>query len=198
VADPIALLVGLGNPGPRYSNTRHNAGYWLADAVAGRCAASFRATPRFAGEFAECRCGGHRLRLLKPTTFMNVSGRAVEALAHFYRVPPAAILVAHDDIDLAPGTVRLKRGGGDGGHKGVRDVIACLGTRDFARLRIGVGHAATRDEVIDYVLRRPPANEQAEIDQALDRVLAEIEPIIGGNFGAVMNRLHRHPDAEPG
>lgn len=198
MADPIALLVGLGNPGPRYGDTRHNAGYWLLDAVASRCAAALRATPRYFGEVGECRCGAHRLRLLKPTTFMNASGRAVAALARFYRMPAAAILVAHDDIDLPPGTVRLKRGGGDGGHKGLRDIIACLGSREFARLRIGIGHAATRDEVIDYVLRRPPANEQADIDQALERVLAEIEPLIGGEFDRVMNQLHRRTDVELG
>lgn len=188
---PVQLVVGLGNIGSRYDRTRHNAGFWFVDRVAARYGGSFRAVSRFAGDVCETRIGASPVRLLKPSTYMNRSGESVAALARFYRYPPAQILVAHDEIDLPPGTVRLKIGGGDGGHRGLRDVIPRLGDRGFQRLRIGVGRPGHRDDVIDYVLRRAPADEQAAIDDAIERALGEVERMIAGDSAAAMNALHR-------
>ncbi len=191
MADPIALLVGLGNPGARYRETRHNAGFWLADEVARRAGLAFRASARFAGELCEGLVEGRRVRLLKPGTYMNESGRAVAALARFYRLPAEAILVAHDDIDLPPGVVRLKRGGGDGGHKGLRDIIPRLGSRAFLRLRIGVGHPGASEAVVGYVLHPPAAEERALIEEAIEQALAVLPEILAGEEARAMNVLNR-------
>jgi PTH1 family peptidyl-tRNA hydrolase len=163
--------------------------------VAARHGDRFAASSRFQGELCDLTVGRRRLRLLKPMTFMNESGRSVAAVAHFYRIDPGAILIAHDEIDLPPGTVRLKRGGGDGGHRGLRDVIPALGGGGFARLRIGVGHPGTREQVVGYVLRAAPAEEQSLMDEALDRSLALIEDIVAGDTARVMNVLHRKSSA---
>jgi PTH1 family peptidyl-tRNA hydrolase len=192
---PLRLLVGLGNPGSRYAATRHNAGYWFADAVASRFAATFRGNPRFFGELAEVSVGGQSLRVLKPVTYMNESGRSVSAVVQFYRLSVEDILIAHDEIDLPPGTVRLKRGGGHGGHNGLRDVIPALGSPDFARLRIGVGHPGHKDLVTGYVLNRPGSEEQALIKSALADALDAFELIARGDFPRAMNSLHRRPEA---
>lgn len=190
----MRLLVGLGNPGSKYAATRHNAGYWFADAVAARFATSFRGNPRFFGELAEVTAGGQSLRVLKPTTYMNESGRSVAAAVRFFHLPVEDILIAHDEIDLPPGSVRLKRGGGHGGHNGLRDVIPALGSADFARLRIGVGHPGHKDLVTGYVLNRPRSEEQPLIEQALANALDAFELIVSGDFPRAMNSLHRKAD----
>ncbi len=196
---PIRLLVGLGNPAPRDARTRHNAGFWFADAVASRWGASFRSQSNFFGDVADCQVGDQRLRLLKPMTYMNNSGRSVAALANFYKLESDEILIAHDEIDLPPGTVRLKRGGGHGGHNGLRDIIPQLGTPDFARLRIGVGHPGNKNAVVGYVLKSAPADEQRAIDDAVALAVDRFPDIVAGEFAAVMNFLHRkapEPDSE--
>jgi PTH1 family peptidyl-tRNA hydrolase len=187
----MKLIVGLGNPGRKYEATRHNAGFWWVDEVARAANAGFRGESRFFGEVA--KGPGSDIWLLKPQTFMNESGRAVGALAKFYRIAPQDILVAHDELDLSPGTVRLKFGGGLSGN-GLKDVGAALGTRDFWRLRIGIGHprnlAAGEQEVVDYVLHAPRAEERAAIVDALDRAL-EVWPLIAKHdMEKAMLRLH--------
>ena len=185
------LLIGLGNPGARYETTRHNAGLWLLERVARRYASGFRSSPRCFGSIADADIAGTRVRLFRPDTFMNHSGRAVAAVAAFYKVPIERILIAHDEIDLPPGTVRLKRGGGHGGHNGLRDVVPQLASAGFSRIRIGVGHPGSKDRVVGYVLDRPPRAERSEIDDAIERVVDEIARIAGGDLEGAMNTLHR-------
>ena len=187
----MKLIVGLGNPGRKYEATRHNAGFWWVDEVARASNASFRAESRFSGEVA--KGVGSDIWLLKPQTFMNQSGRAVGALANFYRIAPSDILVAHDELDLPPGTVKLKFGGGLSGN-GLKDVAAVLGTKDFWRLRIGIGHprdlAASEQEVVDYVLHPPRAEEGTAIRDAIDKAM-DVWPLIAAHeMEKAMLRLH--------
>ncbi|MDZ7747742.1 MAG: aminoacyl-tRNA hydrolase [Halofilum sp. (in: g-proteobacteria)] len=185
------LVVGLGNVGARYAGTRHNAGFWYADGLAERLQASWRADRKAHGSLARATVAGRDLRLLKPDTLMNRSGQAVAAVANFHKIPPACVLVAHDDLDLPPGTVRLKHGGGHGGHNGLRDVAARLGSPDFWRLRIGVGHPGQRADVIDYVLARPSPDDRRAMEAAIDRALDESEHLLGeGDVEAAMHALH--------
>lgn len=191
VRTAFELVVGLGNVGARYAATRHNAGFWYADALAARLGASFRADRKAHGELARITAEGRDLRLLKPATLMNHSGRSVAAVARFLKIPPGAILVAHDDLDLPAGSVRLKFGGGHGGHNGLRDLDAQLGSRDYWRLRIGIGHPGGRGEVIDYVLSRPTPAERQAIEDALERALEQTGPLlVDGDAEGVMNALH--------
>ena len=192
MAEPILLIAGLGNPGERYDATRHNAGFWLLDRIAARFGGTFRPESRFSGDACDALINNTKVRLLKPTTFMNRSGAAVGVLARFYKLEPAQVLVAHDELDLPAGTARLKSGGGPGGHNGLKDIIAHLGDRGFHRLRLGIGHPGQSHEVLNYVLKRPPATEQKLIDTAIDDALAEIEVIVGGDLARAMNRLHSH------
>jgi PTH1 family peptidyl-tRNA hydrolase len=187
----IELIVGLGNPGPEYQHTRHNAGFWFADAVARGHAVHFQAESRFHAQIAKFTPGpdGRECRLLKPQTFMNRSGQAVASLAAFYKLPVASILVAHDDLDLPPGVVRLKQGGGHGGHNGLRDIIARVGD-SFARLRIGIGHPGKGNDVEGYVLKRAPAEEQSLMDDAVADALAALPLIISGETEKAMQQLH--------
>lgn len=187
---PLALVVGLGNPGGGYAETRHNIGFWYVDRMAEAAGARFRNESRFHGETAELGVAGARLRLLKPTTFMNLSGQAVAAMARFYRVPPQAILVVHDDLDLPAGEVRVKVGGGHGGHNGLRDIVARLGSSDFVRLRFGIGHPGHREGVTGHVLSRPAADEREALHAALDRALAELPQLVHGDWQAAMRHLH--------
>lgn len=168
-ASPVLrAIVGLGNPGAEYEQTRHNAGFWFVDLLAARGNASFRTESRFFGSLAKVRLGSDEVWLLKPATFMNASGKAVQALAQFHKIPPEQILIAHDELDLPAGTVRLKRGGGHGGHNGLRDIHRHLGEA-YARLRIGIGHPGHKDQVLGYVLGRASRADQQLIDDSLAR-----------------------------
>jgi len=186
----IRLVVGLGNPGREHDATRHNAGFWFADALAAQERASFATEAKFHGQVA--RAGD--VRLLKPGTYMNLSGRSVAALARFFAIEPAEILVAHDELDLLPGEAKMKFGGGNAGHNGLRDVDAQLGTSEFWRLRFGIGHprdsAIPQQDVVDYVLRPPFAAERTQIDAAIDRALAAWPAIAAGDFERAMQMLH--------
>jgi peptidyl-tRNA hydrolase, PTH1 family len=189
----MKLVVGLGNPGKKYEATRHNAGFWFIDQIAGREGATLRRESRFQGAAGKLSLNEGDLWLLKPETFMNNSGQAVAALAGYYKISAKEILVAHDELDLPPGSTKLKFGGGLSGN-GLKSVAACLGTRDFWRLRIGIGHprdnAASEKEVIDYVLHAPRAEEQQGIDEAIARALAVWPEIIAGKMEAAMLKLH--------
>lgn len=194
--DGIRLIVGLGNIGAEYEATRHNAGYWLVDAVARRAGARFSSERKFHGDVARLRLGGHDVWLLKPTTYMNRSGQAVVAVALYYKILPTQILVVHDELDLPPGAVKLKRGGGTAGHNGLKDTQARLTTADFWRLRIGIGHPRSlqlEQEVADFVLHPPRRDEQAAIDDAVERGESIVELLAEGRFEAAMLRLHTKP-----
>ncbi len=181
------LIVGLGNPGAEYEDTRHNAGFWLCERLAARLGADLRRETRFHGIAG--RTHG-QVWLLMPQTYMNRSGQAVAALARFYRIPPAEMLVLHDELDLPPGALRLKFGGGLGGHNGLKDIAAHLGTQDFWRLRIGVGHPGDRNQVVDYVLKKPRAEERVLIEAALERALEHWQHIERGEYPAAMQKLN--------
>ncbi|NIR59361.1 MAG: aminoacyl-tRNA hydrolase [Gammaproteobacteria bacterium] len=190
--EPIAAMVGLGNPGPGYAATRHNVGFWLVDRLAARSGEGFREAPKVHGALARVRWDGHDLRLFKPGTYMNRSGRAVAALARYFKLAPEQLLVVHDDVDLPPGAARLKRGGGHGGHNGLRDIVAQLGTREFFRLRLGVGHPGASDQVVDYVLGRPSAADREAIEAAIDRALEVLPLVLEGGLDKAMQELHTH------
>lgn len=190
MSEPIELIVGLGNPGSDYDLTRHNSGFWWVDLIARQHRVNFRAEQKFYGLVAREQQHGKEVLLLKPQTFMNSSGRSVGALARFYKIVPQRILVVHDELDLSPGTAKLKLGGGHGGHNGLKDIIANLGTNDFWRLRIGIGHPGERAAVVDYVLNAPRNEEQALIDDSMHRA-AEILPLmVEGKLEAAMLKLH--------
>ncbi|BCK88275.1 peptidyl-tRNA hydrolase [Sideroxyarcus emersonii] len=190
MSEPIKLIVGLGNPGREYEATRHNAGFWWVDELARQHNANFKADNKFHGLVARATLHGHEVHLIKPQTFMNVSGRAVAALALFYKILPDQILVVHDELDLPPGSAKLKLGGGHGGHNGLKDIIAQLGTRDFWRLRVGIGHPGDRAEVVNFVLNAPRKEEQVLIDAALQRAQDVAASIIEGKMEAAMLKLH--------
>lgn len=188
---PVQLIVGLGNPGPQYDRTRHNAGADFVAALAHRFHAELKPESKFFGATAKAIIDGRPVWLLIPDTFMNRSGKAIAAMAGFYRVPPQAILVAHDELDLSPGIARLKLGGGHGGHNGLRDTIRALGNnRDFARLRLGIGHPGHASEVVNYVLRRAPADEQLLIDRSIDNAIEIIGDAVAGRWNNAMKTLH--------
>lgn len=186
---PLKLIVGLGNPGPTYARTRHNAGFELIEELAGLTGANFARAPRHRGELARARVSGQELWLLKPMTYMNLSGESVQSVAGYYRIPAGEILVAHDELDFPPGVVRLKEGGGAGGHNGLRDVMARIG-EEFWRLRIGIGHPGDRSVVLDYVLGRPPADEAALIHGAVRAGAEAIAVLLTEGAQQAMNRLH--------
>lgn len=180
----IALVVGLGNPGPEYVATRHNAGAWLVDECARRAGASFALEAKLGGELARVSLGGPSVWLFKPGSYMNVSGPAVQRVASFYKIPAEAMLVAHDELELAPGEVRLKRGGGHAGHNGLRDLAKHVGA-DTWRLRLGIGRPEGKKmDVADYVLARPTREERAWIDAAIDSALAALPVLAAGDFAA--------------
>lgn len=191
---PLKLLVGLGNPGDRYAGTRHNAGYWLVDELARRHGGAFRVESRHRGELARIRVGSVELWLLKPTTFMNLSGQSIASVAGFYRIDAGEIVVAHDELDLPPGTLRLKEGGGHGGHNGLRDAIAVMGDA-FWRLRIGIGHPGSRDQVSDYVLSRAPAAEDRLLHEQVAQAADIVPLILEQGMQKAMLRLHAKPPA---
>ncbi len=189
----ISLIVGLGNPGQQYSETRHNAGFRFLDLLTDRLGTSLKAEKKFAADTGQVRISDFDVKLLAPNTFMNLSGQSVQAYASFYKIPIEQILVVHDELDLEPGTVRLKNGGGAGGHNGLKDIIQRLG-KDFMRLRIGIGHPGhdgnREGQVSNYVLKKAPAAEQQLIDEALHEGLDYINDIVKGEFEYAMNHLH--------
>jgi peptidyl-tRNA hydrolase, PTH1 family len=194
----IRLIVGLGNPGPEHELDRHNAGFWFVDEVARAHGGAWKREARFHGDAARAKVGGEDLWLLKPGTYMNRSGQAVSALARFYRITPAEILVAHDELDLPPGALRLKRGGGSGGHNGLKDISAAMGGPDYGRLRIGIGHP--RDlypgrEVVDFVLQRPSRAEQQAIDERMPAALHVVPLLVSGQWERAGQQLHTVPKA---
>lgn len=186
----IRLIVGLGNPGREYEATRHNAGFWWVERIASACSVTLNPDKKFHGLAARVNLTGHEVWLLEPQTFMNRSGQAVGALAGFYKITPEEILVVHDELDLSPGDARLKKGGGHGGHNGLRDIIAHLGTPDFWRLRLGIGHPGDKTQVVDYVLHPARREEQELIDAAVDRSLPLMPQLLAGDFSAAMLKLH--------
>lgn len=188
---PLRLIVGLGNPGAEYSETRHNAGFWFCERLADKLGVRFSHESRFHGLVANAREAG--VWLLMPQTYMNRSGQALGALARFYRIEPAEILVVHDELDIPPGQLRLKFGGGLGGHNGLKDSSAHLSTNDYWRLRIGIGHPGDRNEVVNFVLKPPRREEQALIDEAIDRALAAWPQLARGELHATATRLNARP-----
>ncbi len=187
---PIELVAGLGNPGPQYEQTRHNAGFWFADALVRRAAGHWRPETKFHGEVAKIRLHGREIWVIKPGNFMNRSGQAVAALARFYKIAPENILVAHDELDLPAGAVRLKRGGGPGGHNGLKDIIAQLGSREFLRLRLGIGHPGHASLVTSFVLGKAPVSERELLEAAIDDALGAMPDILEDELQRAMNRLH--------
>jgi PTH1 family peptidyl-tRNA hydrolase len=194
--EPIRLIVGLGNPGREYERTRHNAGYWWVDAIAAARGCRWAKETKFSGWVARVGEGEREFWLLKPATYMNESGRSVGAFLRFHRIEPAAMLVVHDELDLAPGTIRLKFGGGTGGHNGLRDIDMVLNTRDFWRLRIGIGHPGHKDMVADYVLHEARREEREAIEPAFDRSLELLPRIARGRLNDATTWLHTLPKPE--
>ncbi len=186
----IQLIVGLGNPGQQYEKTRHNAGFWFVDAIARTHGIDLKSENKFHGEVGKGRIDGQEVWLLKPMTFMNKSGQGIAALARFYKIDAENILIAHDELDLPPGTVRLKKGGGHGGHNGLRDTVAQLGTKEFQRLRLGIGHPGHASQVSGYVLGKAPAIDQALTEGAIDKALDNLSLIVSGDLQKAMNQLH--------
>ncbi|MCD5361019.1 MULTISPECIES: aminoacyl-tRNA hydrolase [Chromobacterium] len=186
----IRLIVGLGNPGAEYDRTRHNAGFWLVDELCWRYKGNWRTETKFHGDIARVDIDGQDVWLLKPMTYMNLSGQAVLALAHFYKILPDQILVVHDELDLPPGAARFKQGGGHGGHNGLKDIAARLSSPAFWRLRLGIGHPGDRNEVANFVLKKPRAEEQQALDEAIAQALLQLPAAIGGKMAAAMKELH--------
>jgi len=194
MASNIRLVAGLGNIGREYTKTRHNAGFWFANALAAELGATFEANPKFAGDVAKAG----NLRLVKPATYMNLSGRSVGTLANFYAIAPEEILVVHDELDLKPGVVKMKLGGGVAGHNGLKDIRAALGSADFWRLRLGIGHPReselSEQQVVDYVLKPPRPDEREAIDAAIAKALAVWPSIAAGDLERAMLVLHTKED----
>lgn len=189
MANPLVAVVGLGNPGSEYTQTRHNAGFWFADALVAHGKASFKVDSKFFGETARVQIANTDVLILKPGTFMNRSGQAVQALASFYKLSAEQILVAHDELDLSAGDIRLKLGGGHGGHNGLRDIHKPLG-EGYRRLRIGIGHPGDKSLVLNYVLGRPNKSDEALIHDSLARALAALPLWLTGSWNKALQQLH--------
>ena len=189
MATSIKLIVGLGNPGAKYTKTRHNAGFWFVEALANSANESFRVESKFSGEACKVNIAGQSVWLLKPTTFMNRSGLAVKQMASFYKIPVESILVVHDEIDLPAGTARLKESGGHGGHNGLRDIHSHM-SNDYKRLRIGVGHPGDRSKVVDFVLSNINKNDEIDVINSIDAALGVIDWVVTGEMQKAMNHLH--------
>lgn len=186
----LRLIVGLGNPGQEYARTRHNAGFRFVDALAEKAGGRFGLEGKLFGETARIDFAGRTLWLLKPATFMNHSGKSVAAVLRYWKIEPEQALVAHDELDLPPGTARLKFDGGHGGQNGLRDTMRLLGHGRFHRLRIGIGHPGDRNRVTPWVLGRPGAQDLAAINQAIENALAVLDQVVAGDLEAAMHRLH--------
>ncbi len=191
MSSPIQLIVGLANPGSEYAKTRHNAGAWYIEALANRYNGSLREDTKYFGLTGRIQIAGQDVRLLIPTTFMNLSGKSVAALAKFFQIPVEQILVAHDELDLPPGVAKFKQGGGHGGHNGLKDIINKMGNNNnFFRLRLGIGHPGSKEQVVGFVLTKAPQSEQQLIDQALDEAVRSTELIFSNDMTKAMHRLH--------
>ncbi|PID62866.1 MAG: aminoacyl-tRNA hydrolase [Gammaproteobacteria bacterium] len=186
----IQLIVGLGNPGDKYAKTRHNAGFWLLDALVSANGLRWRYDKKFNAEVAEWHRGLSKIILLKPLTFMNLSGDAVQKALQFYKIPATAMLVAHDELDFAAGIAKLKQGGGHGGHNGLRDIIAKTGEKGFLRLRLGIDHPGDARQVANYVLKAPSKDDKAGIDNALIDAERAVEVLLDSGPEAAMLKLH--------
>ena len=193
----IKLFVGLGNPGPEYAATRHNAGFWWIDAIARELRLQLSLERAWHGLAARTSVRGQAIWLLEPQTFMNLSGRSVAALARFHKIAADEILVAHDELDLPPGEAKLKHGGGHAGHNGLRDIHAQLGSADYWRLRLGIGHPGTRQDVVGWVLRKPPPDEQLAIDQAVDRAAKAFTQLVAGEMDQATQMIHTAKPPRP-
>jgi peptidyl-tRNA hydrolase, PTH1 family len=189
----IRLLVGLGNPGAEYEATRHNAGFWFIDEVARKLKVSLQPERSYFGLAARANTAGSPVWLLEPMTFMNLSGKSVAALARFFKIAPEEILVAHDELDLLPGQVKLKLGGSHAGHNGLKDIHAQLGSPDYWRLRLGIGHPGVKAEVVNYVLRKPPAEHREAIDKSIEQSLAVLDLLLAGEMERAMMKIHAKP-----
>jgi PTH1 family peptidyl-tRNA hydrolase len=198
---PIKLIVGLGNPGKKYESTRHNAGFWLVERLAAQHRLTLKKEPKFHALVAKLDTASGHAWLLLPQTWMNESGSAVGALAQFHKIGPDQILVAHDELDLPPGGVKIKQGGGHAGHNGLRDIIEKLGAPDLWRMRIGIGHprdaAASEQEVVDFVLHPPGKDDRTLIDAVIERGVAVFDLILADNMAAAMHKLHTKPKPQP-
>lgn len=190
----ISLIVGLGNPGKEYAQTRHNAGFWFVEQLADRYGIPLKAEPKFHGFTGRGQIEGHDVRLLLPTTFMNRSGQSVVPFAKFYQVTPEAILIAHDELDMDPGIIRLKTGGGHGGHNGLRDIVPHIGP-NFHRLRIGIGHPGSKERVSGHVLGKAPSSEQDLMDAAIDHALSKVKMLVDGQVSQAMNQINAYKPA---
>ncbi|MGK0228222.1 MAG: PTH1 family peptidyl-tRNA hydrolase, partial [Gammaproteobacteria bacterium] len=184
------LIAGFGNPGSEYAATRHNAGFWFVDELAARAGATFNTDKRFFAAVASAQIAGRKVLLVKPMNYMNNSGQGLAAVARFFKIDTKKILIAHDELDIAPGEIRLKRAGGHGGHNGLRDSVAKMGNGDFWRLRIGIGHPGHKSAVSGYVLKRAPADQQRLIDEAVELALRESTTIIDGDINEATKELH--------
>ena len=189
----IRLFVGLGNPGPEYEATRHNVGFWWVDALARRFNVTLQPERSYHGLVARATPAGAPVWLLQPMTYMNLSGKSVAALARFFKITPAEILVVHDELDLLPGQMKIKQGGSAAGHNGLKDIQAQLGAPDFWRLRIGIGHPGVRAEVANYVLRKPPASEREAIEGCVARSLDAVDALLAGHMASAIATVHAQP-----
>jgi PTH1 family peptidyl-tRNA hydrolase len=186
----VDIIVGLGNPGTEYANTRHNAGFWFVDEVVRKFGGNFKHEKKFQGEIARTTIHGQQVWLLKPDTFMNLSGQSVLALMQFYKIKLANVLVVHDDLDLEVGDVRLKEGGGHGGHNGLRDIISRCGGNGFQRIRLGIGHPGNKSKVTGHVLKKAATDDQIAIENAIDKAISELDRIVNGETAKAMQSLH--------
>lgn len=186
----LKLIVGLGNPGPQYADTRHNVGAWLTEMIAASHGEAFKTHPKLFGELADIRQPSP-YRLFIPHTFMNESGKALAAITQFYKIAPNEVLIAHDELDLAPGIIRLKFSGGHGGHNGLRDIIKALGTNEFYRVRIGIGHPGHKDKVTPFVLSAPSKADKMQILKAMVRFDMQLDDVLAGDIEKVMRELHK-------
>jgi len=193
----IKLFVGLGNPGPEYEATRHNAGFWWLDAMARDLKISLAMEKSYHGMVGRTTLNGQTVWLLEPQTFMNLSGKSVAALARFFKISPQEILIVHDELDIAPGQAKLKRGGGHAGHNGLRDIHAQLGTDDYWRLRLGVGHPGNKAEVLSWVLKKPTMDQRIAIDQCIDRSLKAVPAFMAGDMDKATLLVHTHKPPRP-
>jgi PTH1 family peptidyl-tRNA hydrolase len=196
----IRLLAGLGNPGPEYETTRHNAGFWWIDAAARELGATLQPERAYSGLAARVNrsaAAGGPLWLLEPMTYMNLSGKSVAALARFFKIAPEEILVVHDELDLLPGQVKLKQGGSHAGHNGLKDIVAQMGSADFWRLRLGIGHPGVKAEVINYVLKKPSPEHRQAIEDGIARSLSALDALLAGEMEVAMRSVHTKPPKEP-